>query len=960
VNSGIHSALEKVTNEHFFNQWFNNALNTAVAHAHGFEVGAGMFGLPLWLGNWFLVSVWVIPMWWWWARKRKALLGSPAFRLREIESRIDRLEKSRRDVEGVIKLDDVETDFDLAQHRTQIDALEKIRREAEEKVQFAEKGVLKEPVARSYESKILSMQRNYLVLLTVFLSLIFIYFLPTNFYLSSLSGGHGHDAAAPTTSSDGHTDHAHAPVASQGGALTPFTKETAGLPEAKRSEMVSLKDGDTYNITASYVQKRVGNRTLRLMAYNGSVPGPFMYAPQGGTVTINFKNNTDIDQTIHSHGVRLDNNSDGTPGVTQNAVKPGESYTYTVYFPDAGVAWYHPHTRDDIGQELGLYGNYIIDPADSSYWSQVNRDVPLVIDDILLEGNTTEDFYKETITHALLGRFGNTYLVNGEEDYALPAKKGEVVRFFVTNASNARTYNLMIPGAEMKVVGADLGKFEKEYVANSILISPAERVVVEVYFKEAGNYRLTNATPNGVTTLATFAVADEAVGVSYVDTFRNLRTDDADALLFAKIRDMAFTPAEKRLRLTVDPKGLESVDHSAHQHGAADASSSGHMMPDGTMMGGGGMGSMMKMGIAGMQWDDIGNTDKVNTTQNVTWKLIDEATGKANADIDLASWTFKKGSLVKIALTNDMMAAHVMQHPIHLHGQRFVELSRNGVVNQNMAWKDTLLVLPGEKVEIVVDMANTGVWMLHCHIVEHLFAGMMMSFRIEEADGTASGDAFRKQMPSQSSAAVQSTSTFSYTTPVNAQGYTVAPDVSSVAYNKLEYIGFTFFDPAKNQLKLSSSVKQPLRVTFVKSDGSSVVTTYPGKSDFIISTSSAGHVDLPGMPPHTHSFFRVNVAHADTGHPHDPAMMVDAPRTYSVPVVFSTIGSYRGFVEFVPEGESVPRVATFDITVTQGGFTIDSLGWSVSQKWWVLLIISLLLMLPLVWWVRRYINGALV
>jgi hypothetical protein len=146
----------------------------------------------------------------------------------------------------------------------------------------------------------------------------------------------------------------------------------------------------------------------------------------------------------------------------------------------------------------------------------------------------------------------------------------------------------------------------------------------------------------------------------------------------------------------------------------------------------------------------------------------------------------------------------------------------------------------------------------------------------------------------------------------------------------------------------------------VKSDGKAVVTTYPGKNDFKVSTSSSGHVDMPGMPVHTHSLFKViNIAHADAGHPHDAAAMADAPRTYTVPVVFASMGSYRAFVEFVPDGEGTPRVATFDITVTEGGFSVDSLGWSKDMKWWVLLIISLLLMTPLVFLVRRYINSAI-
>lgn len=949
VNSGIHSGLESITQESYFNARFNDMLNTEVVHVHGLVVGDGMFGLPLWLGNWFLVAVWVIPMWWWWARKRKALLHSPAFRLREIESRIDRLEKSRRDLEEVIKLDDTETDFDLKAHRTHIDALEAARREAEQKVQYAEKGVLKEPIARTYESRILSMQRNYLVVLTLFLALTFIYFLPTNFFLNSQAGGGHH--AGPTPAATGNTT----PTSSA--ALTAFSRETAGLPDAKRSEVVSLKDGDTYTLTASYVKNMVGNRPLRMLAYNGTIPGPFVSAPQGSTIKIDFVNNTDVDQTIHSHGVRLNNSADGVPDVTQDVVRPGARYTYTVTFPDAGIAWYHPHTRDDYGQELGLYGNYIIEPTDQDYWSRVNREVPLIIDDILIENGQIAAFFKEQVTNALLGRFGNTYLVNGEENYALPAKKGEVIRFFVTNVSNARTYNLMIPGAEMKIVGADGGKFEREFSAASFLISPAERVVVEVYFKEAGNYRLSNVTPSGTTELATFAVSDEAVGTSFVDNFTTLRSNSDVQAEFASFRDKISAPADKKLRLTVDPKGLENINHGAHAHGATTDPNAGHMMPDGTMMGGAG-GMMTKTGIAGMQWDDVGNTDKVNTTKNVTWKLVDESTGKANADIDLASWTFKKGSLVKIVLTSDMMATHVMQHPIHFHGQRFVELSRNGQVNANMAWKDTVLVLPGDTIELLVEMSNTGVWMLHCHIVEHLFAGMMSSFRVEDENGFANGDEYRKNSSTKKAGDLSTAkpASYAYTTTIDSKGYTVKRDTTPLTTGKVVYATMSFEKDGK-PINLSSTIGVPLRVYFVKSDNSTTIETFIGK--VFSEQAKAQPVVDPESLPHTHqmmlelpdlAFINTAEAHNGTqdGHPD--------LRTYSVPVLFGTSGSYRAFVEFIPEGSDQVVTATFDATVDTISFSINNFGWSVNQKWWILLIVSLLLMTPLVYWVRRYVN----
>ncbi len=945
VNSGIHSALESVTQEHYFNQQFNHMLNTSVQHVHGLESGTAMFGLPLWLGNWFLVAVWVLPMWWWWSRKRKALYHSPVFRLREIEARIDRLEKSRRDIEDVIKLDDIETDFDLSSHRTQIDALEKARRDAEEKVQFAEKGIIKEPIVRTYESRILSMQRNYLVVLTGFLALTFIYFLPTNFYLKGMAGGHGHTTAAMSSS-----------------PYSPLSTSTAGLPDATETKLVRLNDGDSYVLTASYVKKEVGNRTLRMLAYNGSVPGPLISAAQGSTVKVTLINNTDLDQTIHSHGVRVDNLNDGTPGVTQDVVKPGARYTYTVTFKDAGVFWYHPHTRDDIGQEMGLYGNYIIDATSSDYWSKVNREIPLVVDDILIENNQLANFYRETTTNALLGRIGNEFLVNGEENYALSIRKGEVARFFVTNVSNSRTYKLSIPGIRMKVVGADAGRYEKEFFSDSILLSPAERIVVEAYFPESGNFHLTHATPNGTTTLATFVVGEGQVSNDYKNIFETARENKDVQNEFSTFRDKLSSAPDKRLRLVIDPESAKTINHGGHSHGATPSASSATtsmtMMPDGTMMT---MSSMMggKTGIDAVQWDDIGNTDTINTTKNITWRIIDEDTGKSNGDIDVSTWTFKVGSLVKIAIKNDANALHTMQHPIHLHGQRFVVLTKNGVPNDNMVWKDTVLVLPGETVEILVDMSNPGVWMLHCHIVEHLFAGMMFNFRVENQDGTAAGDEYRKNAGkrTETDLSIAKSSSYSYTSTVDSKGYKVTKDAIPLTNGKVVYTTMTFEKDGK-PVNLSSSINVPLRVYFVKNDNSSTIETWIGKI-FTAPVQAQPTVD-PESLPHGHqmmmgelpTFAFINTAEAHNavqdGHPN--------LRNYSVPVLFGATGTYRAFVEFIPEGSNEVITATFDTIVDTPSFSVNNFGWSVNQKWWILFIISLLLMVPLITSVRRYIN----
>ena len=110
------------------------------------------------------------------------------------------------------------------------------------------------------------------------------------------------------------------------------------------------------------------------------------------------------------------------------------------------------------------------------------------------------------------------------------------------------------------------------------------------------------------------------------------------------------------------------------------------------------------------------------------WIMRDPATGKENMGIQ---WRLKRGEVVKVRLFNDPQAMHPMSHPIHFHGQRFLVLSRDGVPNPNLVWKDTALVPVGSTVDILLEASNPGTWMAHCHIAEHLESGMHMTFVVE-------------------------------------------------------------------------------------------------------------------------------------------------------------------------------------------------------------------------------------
>lgn len=121
--------------------------------------------------------------------------------------------------------------------------------------------------------------------------------------------------------------------------------------------------------------------------------------------------------------------------------------------------------------------------------------------------------------------------------------------------------------------------------------------------------------------------------------------------------------------------------------------------------------------------------NQMHTNEQVEWNIIEDTTGKKNMDID---WSFQKGDIVKVRITNNGDGMHPMQHPIHFHGQRFLVISNNGTQNNNLVWKDTVLVKTGEYVDILIDMSNPGEWMSHCHIAEHLSSGMMMHFSVKE------------------------------------------------------------------------------------------------------------------------------------------------------------------------------------------------------------------------------------
>jgi FtsP/CotA-like multicopper oxidase with cupredoxin domain len=131
----------------------------------------------------------------------------------------------------------------------------------------------------------------------------------------------------------------------------------------------------------------------------------------------------------------------------------------------------------------------------------------------------------------------------------------------------------------------------------------------------------------------------------------------------------------------------------------------------------------------GIEWeDDMVEVNRTTTPANTRWKLIDRNSGAENHEI---AWQFRVGDWVKIELVNEMDSDHPMHHPFHVHGAgRFLVLDRDGLEEDNLVWKDTVLVRTGQRVNILLEVTNPGTWMAHCHIAEHHESGMMFSFEV--------------------------------------------------------------------------------------------------------------------------------------------------------------------------------------------------------------------------------------
>lgn len=412
----------------------------------------------------------------------------------------------------------------------------------------------------------------------------------------------------------------------------------------------------------------VPGKPTPMWTYDGGLPGPLIRAKVGDRLIVHFKNSLPEPTTIHWHGLRIPAAMDGAVGHSQSAIPPGGSFDYDFILPDAGTFWYHPHFNSAAQVGNGLYGPLIVDDPDEP--PGLGDEVVLVLSDAdVNEAGELAPPNAGGDFGTLFGREGELLLVNGRVSPTIHARAGLRQRWRLINTAKARYFQLALAGHDFTRIGGDGGLIEEPTRSPILLLTPAERADVLVEPGGAGQ------TPPAEGLTLRWLPYDRGYGSTFnrpeEEVLRVSFTAEAPA------RSPAL-PALGRVIPPIDAAAATPVDIAL------------------TLQAGEGGGIVM--GINGVPFSEASHV-AAHVGETQVWTVRN---------------TFE------------------WDHPFHLHGFFFQVLDVNGVSPAVREWKDTANVPVDGTLRFVVDFDDRpGMWMFHCHILDHADAGMMGMLQLQ-------------------------------------------------------------------------------------------------------------------------------------------------------------------------------------------------------------------------------------
>lgn len=491
--------------------------------------------------------------------------------------------------------------------------------------------------------------------------------------------------------------------------------ETATTP-------LKVEKGPEVTLIAKEEKQKLSNGVIvPVWTFNGSSPGPEIRVKKGEKVKVTLKNELSAPVSIHWHGYPVPNNMDGIPGVTQDAVEPGKSFTYEFEANVQGTYWYHSH-QDSVNQlDRGLYGALIVEDTKEKY----DKDYTLMLDEWVTDKEEINKQVKEMtkgkkekaddkkvsmdndnmkknddmkgmdhsgmnmgsdkkdsgnmegMDHGNMKMEGHDmsmydlFTINGKSgDLVDPLKvsRGDNVRLRLVNAGYL-SHNIHVHGHDIKVIASDGQSINDPKVIKDkvIPIAPGERYDVEFTANNPGKW--------------------------YVE-------------------DHSENKGAKGMKAVIEYDGSKEMKEKADEK---------EKLPklDITKYGAKKLGSF----TLNQAYTATYNMD-LNTQMNGN-EMVYTINGKVFPDIDPIQ--VKKDDLVKVKLVNRSKRD---DHPMHLHGHFFQVLSKDGKpIEGSPIVKDTLNLKPGEEYEVAFAADNPGEWMFHCHDLHHASAGMVTEVR---------------------------------------------------------------------------------------------------------------------------------------------------------------------------------------------------------------------------------------
>ncbi len=440
---------------------------------------------------------------------------------------------------------------------------------------------------------------------------------------------------------------------------------------------VSQASPDFFSITAAPIKKSLVGKDgplSDLWLYDGQTPGPEIRIKQGEYVMAQLVNELKEPTTIHWHGIRIDNAMDGVPGMTQQAVMPGETFDYYFKAPDAGTYYYHSHNKTWSQVARGLYGSLIIEEKNEIF--DQKHDLTLIIDDwrIGQDGKLDLSSLGSMMDWSHGGRLGNLLTVNSQNQPSFKLNAGEDYRLRLINAANSRILEIDPNRFDAKILaydGQSIGKPQK-LSYSPMLLGPAQRVDLLITPKAGNDFSLEELSSGQAYAFADFEVVGEKPA----------------------------TPSLKQLPLNSIP-----------EPDIANAKTFPLKMSGGAMRR---VGDIYYQGKK-LKGDDFRNTGQV-------WAF----NGVANLP-EKPFFSVKLGQTVIIETFNDTNFIHAM----HVHGHHFRVIERSGVdLDESRLWRDTFLIGAEQTTKIAFVADNKGKWLYHCHMLEHAAAGMITWFEV--------------------------------------------------------------------------------------------------------------------------------------------------------------------------------------------------------------------------------------